>query len=75
MPDHPLIRWETDGGSVLPADENGRGRHGMIADARSELEAEDRRAEDRGAGARDLRTQAKHVPAREIDRGAPLPPQ
>lgn len=75
MPDHPLIRWETDGGSVLPPDENGGARHGMIADARSELEADDRRAEDRGAGARNLRTHANHVRAREIDQGASVPPQ
>jgi hypothetical protein len=75
MPDHPLIRWETDGGSVLPADENGRARHGTIVDARSEPEADDRRAEDRGAGARNLRTHANHVRVREIDRGAPPPPQ
>jgi hypothetical protein len=75
MPDHPLIRWETDGGSVLPADENGRARYGVLADAPSELEANDRRAEDRGADARNLRTRANHVRVREIDRGAPLPPQ
>jgi hypothetical protein len=75
MPDHPLIRWETDGGAVLPADENGGARHGMIADAGTELEADDRRAEARGAGARTLRTHANHVRVREIDQGAPAPPQ
>lgn len=75
MPDHPLIRWETDGGAVLPADENAPARHGMTADARSELEADDSRAEDRGVGARNLRTHANHVRVREIDQGAPLPPQ
>jgi hypothetical protein len=74
MPDHPLIRWETDGGSVLPADETGRAHHGVIADARSELEADDNRAEDRGAGPRNLGTHPNHVRVREVDPGAP-PPQ
>jgi hypothetical protein len=23
MPDYPLIRWETEGGATLPADDNG----------------------------------------------------
>jgi hypothetical protein len=75
MPDHPLIRWETDGGAVLPADETGRAHLGMIADAGTELEADDRRAEARGAGARTLRTHANRVQVREIDPGATAPPQ
>jgi hypothetical protein len=26
MPDHPMIRWETDGGALLPVDRNVRTR-------------------------------------------------
>jgi hypothetical protein len=32
MPDYPIIRWETEGGATLPADDNGPVRVPMHPD-------------------------------------------
>lgn len=36
MPDHPIIRWETDGGATLSADKNSRAADGRHSETQAE---------------------------------------